>query len=410
MINKDKLKGFAIGAVCAAMLCTGSAFAESMQKTFTAYFDNIKVMVNGEEKNLKDTNGNAVEPFIVDGTTYLPVRAISELFNTPISWDGNSKTIYIGEVPESFVGILDQKTMESLADETVATVGDTQINGSIVSFFINENCSSDMLAYYSDNYTEGSNLQTLTIGGVPASKYLAENMIKSIQPSIAVYNAAKEEGLDKKEENIKRTEEAWQSFKDSFKLDISFENYKKDNGISEEDLRTVIDINTLYQIYTEKLYNQYADKNHSDNELFAMYNSQYVHVKHILVEDEETANEVISKLNKGSDFDTLIAQYNQDYGQGEDGYTFTKGEMVEEFEEASFNLKEKSYTKTPVKTAYGYHIIYRYSIDKTEALKNKDTLIDTLAKNMVNDELKAIISKYPVNYTDGFTTYINNIK
>lgn len=410
MINKDNLKGFAIGAVCAAIVCTSSVFAQSMQKTFTAYFDNIKVMVNGEEKNLKDTNGSDIEPFIVDGTTYLPVRAISELLGMPVNWDGNSKTVYIGEVPEKFTGLLDQNTMSSLADESIATIGSTQIKGSFMNFLINQNCSRNLLSNICDNYSEGADIQTLTIGGMAASNYLTENMLNSIHPGIAMYNAAKEEGLDKKEENIKRMDEAWQSFRNNFKLDASFNNYLKVNGISEEDLRTVIDIDTLYQIYSEKLYYHYADKNYSDNELYAMYNSDFVHVKHILVEDEETAKEIISKLNSGSDFDQLAEQYNLDKGQGADGYTFTKGEMVKEFEDASFKLGVNSYTKTPVKTAYGYHIIYRYPIDKAEILKNRDTVKDEIVKNMINSEYEAIVKNYPINYADGFTTYINNIK
>ncbi|MDR1247214.1 MAG: copper amine oxidase N-terminal domain-containing protein [Clostridiales Family XIII bacterium] len=70
-------------------------------RTLTASFDDIKIFINDEEISPKDAAGNAVEPFIVSGTTYLPVRAVAEAFGLTVSWNAATKSVYIGEQPEA---------------------------------------------------------------------------------------------------------------------------------------------------------------------------------------------------------------------------------------------------------------------------------------------------------------------
>ncbi len=45
----------------------------------------------------KDANGNVVEPFTMNGTTYLPVRAISNALEKDVEWDGEAFSVYIGK-------------------------------------------------------------------------------------------------------------------------------------------------------------------------------------------------------------------------------------------------------------------------------------------------------------------------
>ena len=73
---------------------------------------------------------------------------------------------------------------------------------------------------------------------------------------------------------------------------------------------------------------------------------------------ESTANEVYKKAKNGTDFDELIKEYNEDPGATyyPDGYTFTRGDMVEEFENAAYAMKVGEISK-PVKSQFGYHII-----------------------------------------------------
>jgi hypothetical protein len=73
---------------------------ESISKEITAHYNNIKIYINNDLISPKDANGNEIEPFIYNGTTYLPVRAVAEAFNEEVSWDGNTNSVYIGSKPE----------------------------------------------------------------------------------------------------------------------------------------------------------------------------------------------------------------------------------------------------------------------------------------------------------------------
>lgn len=80
---------------------------------------------------------------------------------------------------------------------------------------------------------------------------------------------------------------------------------------------------------------------------------------HILVEDENTAKEIIAKLKDGGDFAALAKEYSIDNtaeGGGNLGY-FAKSDVVPEFAEAAFDLKEGKITQEPVQTQFGYHVI-----------------------------------------------------
>lgn len=55
----------------------------------------VNVFMNGKKINLTDENGNPVEAFVYNGTTYLPARAISEANGKNVSWDSEEKNVYI---------------------------------------------------------------------------------------------------------------------------------------------------------------------------------------------------------------------------------------------------------------------------------------------------------------------------
>jgi peptidyl-prolyl cis-trans isomerase C len=85
---------------------------------------------------------------------------------------------------------------------------------------------------------------------------------------------------------------------------------------------------------------------------------QEVHARHILVETEDKAKEVLGKLKAGGDFAALAKEVSKDPGAsdgGDLGY-FSKEQMVPEFAEAAFKL-DKGKISDPVKTQFGWHII-----------------------------------------------------
>ena len=91
----DKVKSFSAGVLVTLLLVCGTVFAEEIRKTIDAIYRDIQIFVNGEFIVPTDVDGNAVEPFIVDGTTYLPVRAISNALGCEVFWDDETSSISI---------------------------------------------------------------------------------------------------------------------------------------------------------------------------------------------------------------------------------------------------------------------------------------------------------------------------
>lgn len=87
-------------ALCLSLAGNVLAFTDTV-KMLEAHFSGISILVDGEQITPHDVNGNYVEPFIVDGTTYLPVRAVGEALGKPVSWDGENRAVMIGLAPGS---------------------------------------------------------------------------------------------------------------------------------------------------------------------------------------------------------------------------------------------------------------------------------------------------------------------
>lgn len=81
------------GALVLVLLISTTAFATVGSRTAELFYNNIKVMLNGKEITPTDANGNAVEPFIIEGTTYLPVRGVASALGMNVGWDGATNTV-----------------------------------------------------------------------------------------------------------------------------------------------------------------------------------------------------------------------------------------------------------------------------------------------------------------------------
>ncbi len=105
MKNKDRLKGFFSGVIFSVIIGAFTlgvtVFAAPVESKLSVIYDNIKIYVDGALFQPKDTNGKDIQPFISKGVTYLPVAAISKALGKDVSWDGKSKSVYIGLQPDS---------------------------------------------------------------------------------------------------------------------------------------------------------------------------------------------------------------------------------------------------------------------------------------------------------------------
>lgn len=76
------------------------------QRTATLNYDSIKIVLDGKEIVPTDANGNTLEPFIIDGTTYLPVRGVSGALGLGVNWNAETKTVELN-TPGAFSGAVE---------------------------------------------------------------------------------------------------------------------------------------------------------------------------------------------------------------------------------------------------------------------------------------------------------------
>ena len=96
-----------------------------------------------------------------------------------------------------------------------------------------------------------------------------------------------------------------------------------------------------------------------DKDIASKPGEDEVHARHILVDNEALAKQIIADLKKGGDFAALAKQYSKDPGSdhtGDLGF-FHKDEMVPEFAAAAFAMKPGEISDTPVHTQFGWHVI-----------------------------------------------------
>ena len=111
---KERIKGFVAG-VCVTALLAGAATV--FAQTIDVAMGGIKVYWDGVEKTLYDANGSKVEPMIYEGTTYVPLRAMSNLLGKEVDWEQQTLSVYIGEKPTAETVPIEQFPKEKIQKE-----------------------------------------------------------------------------------------------------------------------------------------------------------------------------------------------------------------------------------------------------------------------------------------------------
>ena len=130
-------------------------------------------------------------------------------------------------------------------------------------------------------------------------------------------------------------------------IDLTLDGLDTQFNVSEEDFRDQF----RAQLYRRKLFGFFEDEVPRDQE--------HVNARHILVDDEETALEVIQRLTDGDSFEDLALEYSKDETNKERGGDlgwFPRGLMVQTFEEVVFNAAI-GLIPDPVETSFGWHVV-----------------------------------------------------
>jgi hypothetical protein len=112
-----KFRQFIAGLIVGAMLMSAvTVFADT--QTIEAFFNNIKISIDGNAVELKDAAGNPVEPFIHEGTTYLPVRAIAEALGMEVKYNETTNTVELAKAKE----VQELESLHELSPRATASI------------------------------------------------------------------------------------------------------------------------------------------------------------------------------------------------------------------------------------------------------------------------------------------------
>ena len=194
-------------------------------------------------------------------------------------------------------------------------------------------------------------------------------------------------------------------------MELLAQQARKDGVDKQSDVQAELQL-TDNSILAQNVVEGYLKKHQpSDADLKAAYDAkvkamdphQYK-ARHILVKDQATAKDIIAQLNKGANFAALAKKDSMDPGSaqngGELGDWFSGNTMVPEFATALAKLKKGEYTKEPVQTQYGWHVIMLEDV-RDQVPPSMDQMREQLGNDMqrktIDDYIKQLNDSAKIN-------------
>lgn len=264
----------------------------------------------------------------------------------------------------------------------------------------------------------GENYENTEEGKNVLKQYRQKVLDNMVTQKIIEKKAEELKAMPTEEETKKYVDEEYKKIVDSFDSEDKFKEALEQTGETEESLKE----NIKFQLISEKLHEHVIkDVEVPDEEIKKQYDSNQMEyteepnqtqLKHILVQTEDEANEIIKKLEAGKDFDELGNEVKkaqeeknakkseekkdesadqQDETEKENTFedlgwvNFVNSGMDPTFMQFAMPLNKGGYTKAPVQTQFGYHIIKCY--DKKEyPVKPLDSVKEQIKSELLTNK------------------------
>lgn len=239
--------------------------------------------------------------------------------------------------------ILGMSQLALAADNAAATVNGKVIKQSLVDYIAKEAASR----------------------GQPLDDNMRKLIVNKLISSELLYQEAQRLRLDKQPEYLAKEELT----RRELLVNTFLQDYLQKHPVSEADTKAAY----------EKYKNELGDKEYS--------------ARHVLVQTEAEAKDIIAQLGKGGDFAKIAAEKSKDPGSKEKGGDlgwFSLGGMVRPFGEAVSKLQKGAYTTTPVQTQFGWHVIKLEDTRATQA-PAYDKVKETLQKQLQQQQLEKML-------------------
>ena len=160
---------------------------------------------------------------------------------------------------------------------------------------------------------------------------------------------------------------------------------------ADDVLQRAILVKTVLPQVTEEAIKAQYDKEYANKP-----GEPEVHARHILVDSEAKAKDVIKQLQAGAKFEDLVKKYSDTKdpasAQGGDLGTFKRADMLPEFSDAAFKLKKGEYTTAPVHTRYGWHVIQVLDTSISQPPKY-DAVHDEIRQELLRQDAQALAAQ-----------------
>ena len=187
-------KGFVAGVLATMLILSigGTVFARAGTVTQELIYNNIGVTLDGKRLDLRDAQGSAVEPFMFNGTNYLPVRAICEALGLNVDWNGSTNTIVLtaqrpqssgavgsGTLGDYYVEIKDAVLAEDHEGKPAIIITYAWTNNS-------EKTTNVISSIYEQAFQDGVQLDPAIFGIFSDTNYDAGASIKKVRPGTTI--------------------------------------------------------------------------------------------------------------------------------------------------------------------------------------------------------------------------------
>lgn len=413
--SKHFIRGFITATIL--LTCMINVSANDVFKEITARVSyDIKMMLNGKEFNPKEDDGTQLTPIVYNDRTYLPVRALCDAIGVDVKWEGKTKTLLLMSTKDELSENNNEKIVANIADKAIS-IGE-------LNFYLRQ-----LENYYESSFGLDIWDEAVDEKGKTVLEFVKESALNTIEDEIVISTIADKKGIKLSDEELKKVDEYAQQFikqldeklakEDGITLEVVkrmltrrkiveavYKNEMVDFKADEKKLNSLLEESAEYKGYKEKGYDYYSKKVRARHILFKTRdNNNEPLSEEKKAEVKAKAEKVLAKAKKGEDFATLAKEHSEDVGSKDNGgeYTFNRGVMVQEFEDAAFSMKAGEISKI-VETAYGYHIIkLEEIIEPTEEdiklIKDKERrIIDSVTQNLKGQAFKKMLQQWKESY------------
>jgi peptidyl-prolyl cis-trans isomerase C len=219
----------------------------------------------------------------------------------------------------------------------------------------------------------------VTVNGKPISNELFEAYVKAVTKGKAASEISPEDR---------------EAIKDNLvRIELIAQQADKDGLINDPDVATRLELTRLNLLQQAAAQKYLKDRVPTEDELRKEFDTQIAsnamveyHARHILVSGPDVGQSVIDRLNKGEDFGALAKKISRDKANAANGGDlgwFGPTPESKPFTDVLATLKKGEYTKAPVQTPYGWHVI--------QLLGTRDLPMPPFDAPQVQEQLKGIV-------------------